>query len=88
MTDAEIALLRSLAQADIVTFMPEGPSAAAAARFETLVKQLREMQKAGWVELEVLADERRRAGRHRKKFQGATARCTQAGREALKLIGD
>jgi hypothetical protein len=45
MTDAEISLLRSLAEADVVTFMPEDNTAAA-------------------------------------------ARCTRAGREALRMLGD
>ncbi|MGH7525376.1 MAG: hypothetical protein ACREMX_01585 [Gemmatimonadales bacterium] len=83
MTDAELALLRSLSQAEVVTFMPEGSTAAAVARFDALVKSLREMQKAGWVELEVSSDERRRVGRQ-PKYRAAAARCTERGREALR----
>ncbi|MGH7525582.1 MAG: hypothetical protein ACREMX_02645 [Gemmatimonadales bacterium] len=86
MTDAELALLRSLSEAEVVTFMPEGSTAAAMARFDALVRGLREMQKAGWVELELSSDDRRRAGR-RQKYRGAAARCTERGREALRSLG-
>jgi hypothetical protein len=43
-TPAEITILRSLAEADVETFMPED-SAAALARFEATLESLREMQK-------------------------------------------
>jgi hypothetical protein len=88
MTPAEITILRSLAQADVVTFMPEGTTAAALAWFETTLESLREMQKAGWVQLEVAEDKKRRRGRHRQTIRGAAARCTEQGREALRLLGE
>jgi hypothetical protein len=87
-TAAEIALLRSLAETDVVTFMPEGNTAAANARFEATLESLRDMQKAGWLELEVAEDLERRRGRHRQTMRGAAARCTEAGREALRLLGE
>jgi hypothetical protein len=87
-TAAEVALLQSLAQADVVTFMPEDTTAAAVARFEATVESLREMQMAGWVELEVAEDKKRRRGRHRQTLRGAASRCTEAGREALRLLGE
>jgi hypothetical protein len=87
-TPAEIVLLRSLAETDVVTFMPEDTTTAAVARFKITVESLREMQKAGWVELEVAEDKQRRRGRHSQKIQGAAARCTEAGREALRLLGE
>jgi hypothetical protein len=62
MTDAEISLLRSLAEADVVTFMPEDNTAAALARFKATVESLTEMQKAGWIELEVTQAEKRNRG--------------------------
>jgi hypothetical protein len=52
-TPAEITILRSLAEAEVVTFMAEGHTAAALARFEDILESLREIQKAGWFELEV-----------------------------------
>ena len=88
MTPAELSLLNSLAQADVVTFIPEDNTAAALARFEGTLESLREMQKAGWVELEVAEDRKRVRGRHRQKVKGAAARCTEAGREALRLLGE
>jgi hypothetical protein len=84
-TAAEIALLKSLAQVDVVTFMPEGVSAAAVARFEDTLASLKEMQKAGWVELEIADAKTRHRGQTRR---GAAARCTDAGREALRLLGE
>jgi hypothetical protein len=85
MTEAEITLLRSLAETDVVTFMPEDNTAAAVARFKATLESLRDLQKAGWVELEVAEDLERRRGRHRETKRGAAARCTEAGREALRL---
>jgi hypothetical protein len=87
-TDAQITLLRSLAEADVVTFMPEDNTAAALARFEATVASLKEMQKAGWLELEVAEEQKRRRGRHRETKRGAAARCTSQRREALRLLGE
>jgi thiazole synthase ThiGH ThiG subunit len=75
MTEAELTLLRSLAAADVVTFMPEDNTAGARARYEATVACLTEMQKAGWVELEVADDRKRVRGGHRQQ-----ARTTLAGR--------
>ena len=86
LTPAEITILRSLAEADVVIFMPEGHTAAALGRFETTLESLREIQKAGWVELEVADDRKRVRGRHRQKVKGAAARCTAAGRGALRRV--
>jgi hypothetical protein len=86
-TEAEVALLRSLAEVDVVTFKPEGTTRAAVARFEATLASLKEMQKAGWVELEVAEDEKQHRGRPLRKL-AAAARCTEAGREALRLLGE
>jgi len=86
-TAAEIALLRSLAQADVVTFMPEGQTAAALARYEATLERLREMQKAGWIELEVAEEKKRRRGRHRPEHAGRGGTVHGAGQEALRLLG-
>jgi hypothetical protein len=66
-TPAEIVILRSLAEVEVVTFMPEGHTAAALARFEATLESLREMQKAGWDDLEIAEDRKRVRGRHRQK---------------------
>ena len=60
MTPADFTLLRSLAAADAVTFMPEDHTAAVLARFEATMAS-RDLQKAGWIELEI-AEERKRPG--------------------------
>jgi hypothetical protein len=88
MTEAELTSLRSLAAADVVTFMPEDNTAGARARYEATVACLTEMQKAGWVALEVADDRKRVRGGHRQKAKGAAARCTEAGREALRQLGE
>jgi hypothetical protein len=61
---------------------------AALARFEATLESLREMQKAGWLELEVSEDKKRLRGRHRQTIRGAAARCTEQGKEALRLLGE
>ena len=65
MTEAEIALLKSLAAADVVSFMPEHNTAAARARYEATIDSLREPQKAGWVDLEANVEPRRHRGQVR-----------------------
>jgi hypothetical protein len=81
MTEAELTLLRSLAEAEVVTFMPEGNTSAVPARFVATLS-LRDLPKAGWVELEVSEEKKRRRGRHQQTIPGAAARCTEAGRDA------
>ncbi|HEX3236361.1 MAG TPA: hypothetical protein VHR41_19380 [Gemmatimonadales bacterium] len=85
LTAAELALLKSLAQVEVVTFMPEGAGRAAVARYEATLASLKDMQKAGWVELQIADEKTRQRGQTR---QGASARCTEAGREALRLLGE
>jgi hypothetical protein len=46
-TPAEITILRSLAAADVVTFIPRGTLAQLWPRFEGIVNNLRESRKAG-----------------------------------------
>jgi hypothetical protein len=86
-TAAEITLLRSFAEADVMTFMADDNTAAARARYEATIESLREMRKAGWIELEVNEVTRRQRGRSGVK-PAAAARCTEAGREALRLLGE
>lgn len=88
MTEEEIALLRSLCQMETLTLLPEGTSAAALRRFDETVTALRRLQKAGWIELELAADRRKRSGRASPgKYRGAAARCTEEGRRALETLG-
>jgi hypothetical protein len=83
-TPAEITILRSLAEADVVTFVPEGHTAAALARFEVTLDSLREMRKTRWVELQVAEDKRRKGGHPLRKLAG---RCMGACREAAAVRG-
>jgi hypothetical protein len=86
-TEAEIALLRSLAEADVVTFMPEDSTAGALVWFEATLESLRGLQKAGWAELEI-ADDRKRVrsspaegeGRRRTAHGGWAGGAAAAGR--------
>jgi hypothetical protein len=87
MTPAEVRLLKSLAQADVVTFMPEDNTAAALTRYEATVAGLKEVVKAGWVEFEANEEQRRHRGRPRRKL-AAAARCTEQDREALRMLGE
>jgi hypothetical protein len=72
---------------DVVTFMPKDNTAAARAKYDATIDSLREMQQAGWVELEVNKPTRGHGGRSGAK-RAAAARCTEAGREALRLPGE
>jgi hypothetical protein len=84
-TEAEIALLKSLAAVDVVTFRPEGAGRAALGRYEATLARLKDLQRAGWVELEIADEKKRQRGQTRR---GAAARCTDVGREALRLLGE
>jgi hypothetical protein len=87
-TDAQITLLRSLADTDVVTLMPEDNTATALARFEATLARLRDLLKAGWVELEVAEEQKRRRGRHRQTKRAVAARCTEQGRDTLRVLGE
>jgi hypothetical protein len=56
-TPAEVALLKSLCQGDVVTFMPEDNTAAARAKYDATIESLREMKKASWIELRGSSDQ-------------------------------
>ncbi|MFL5496499.1 MAG: hypothetical protein ACJ8DC_19090, partial [Gemmatimonadales bacterium] len=74
MTPAEITILRSLAEADVVTFMPDGHTPAALARFQATLESLREMQKAGW-------------WRSNWRTTGSGAGAAPAGRGRVRRLG-
>ena len=82
-----VTLLKLLCQGDVVAFMPEDNTAAAGAKYDATIESLREMKKAGWIELEVNKPTGRQGGREGVK-RAAAARCTEAGREALRLLGE
>jgi uncharacterized protein (DUF2141 family) len=63
----------------------EARTAAATAKYEATLESLRNMEKAGWVELAVQPDQK---GHRPGKKRAAAERCTEAGREALRLLGE
>ena len=66
---------------DGVTFMPEDNTSAARAKYDATIESLREMKKAGWIELELNKPTGRQGGReaggggavHRGRAGGAPA---------------
>jgi hypothetical protein len=68
--------------------MPEGNTAAAVACFDATLERLRERQKVGWVERAIAEEQKRRRGCHQQTIRGAAARCTEQGREALRLLDE
>jgi hypothetical protein len=85
-TPAEIVLLRSLCEADVVTLMPDDKTAAARARYEATLESLREMQKAGWVELEVNKPTGRHGGRAGVKRAAAVHGGRSGGAAAARRV--
>jgi hypothetical protein len=83
-TPKELALLRALSCDEVRTLLPGDNSAA----FDELVEALQTLERCGWIELKVMKRARGRTGRHQPKYSGAAARCTEAGREALGLLGE
>jgi hypothetical protein len=88
-TEGELTLLRSLAETDVVSFMPEDNTAAALARFDATVAslRLRDMEKAGWIELGVAQDEKRKRG-HPQRKRTAAVRCTAGRRSGCAMSSD
>ena len=86
LTDEEVALLRSLCDVEVVTFAPEGTTPRALQRFDEVVATLRRMERLGWVELEVNIEMSGSRSRYRRKARSAAARCTEKGREALRVL--
>jgi hypothetical protein len=82
-TPEEMEILKVLSGTAFQAFFPTGRSIAAAETFDALVESLLRMQQSRWIELEVEASNAR-VGYYQRKYKAAVARCTDAGREALK----
>jgi hypothetical protein len=86
-TEKEIALLHAICETDHKVYTPESRTLGTLQAFDELVAALQQMQKAGWIELEV-----RKSGGvirgYRRKYKGAAARCTKQGQEALTMLGE
>jgi len=86
MTPEEIEILKGLHGTHFQAFFPTGRSIAEAEAFDALVESLQRMERNRWIDLEV-SRSRMRVGYYQRKYQAAVARCTDTGREALKLHG-
>jgi hypothetical protein len=87
-TPKELALLRALSCEEVRTFLPMDTSPERLQEFDELVEALGTLERCGWIELKVMKRARGRTGRHQPKYAGAAARCTEAGKEALRLLGE
>jgi hypothetical protein len=87
MTPQELELLKSISERDFETFLPAGRTAADAKAFDDLVAVLQGMQRLNWIALEVV-EQPARLGKYDRQYVGAAARCTEAGREVLRLLGE
>jgi hypothetical protein len=83
----EMEILKMLRGTDFQAFFPTGRSIAAAETFDVLVESLRRMQQSRWIELEVETS-KATVGPYQRKYKAAIARCTDRGREELKLLGE
>ena len=87
LTDEELDLLRRIATAAApVMFQAEGSTIPTHLAFDHRVDALRDLRKAGWIELEVWVAEPGSRGHARRRYSAAQAYCTASGREALGLI--
>lgn len=86
LTTEEITLLRALCEVDVLTFAPEARTVAALERFDHIVAMLRRMERAGWIHLQVTRGASGSRSRYQRKPRIAAARCTEQGREALRLL--
>jgi hypothetical protein len=87
MTPAELQILKAISGRDVSHFLPAGKTAAQARAFDELVETLQGMQRLRWIELEV-APKPGRIGSYLRKYAAAAARCTEQGRQALRLLGE
>jgi hypothetical protein len=81
-------VLRALSCEAVRTFLPADNSPERLREFDDLVEILLTLERCGWIELKVMKRKRGRSGRHQPKYAGAAARCTEQGKEALRLLGE
>lgn len=87
MTPQELELLKAISGKNVETFMPASRSAAQAKAFDELVERLQALKRLGWIELEV-AGQSGRIGKYQRTYVAAVARCTEQGRQTLRLLGE
>jgi hypothetical protein len=86
-TPEELETLKAICAREVETFLPAGPSAAQWKAFDELVKRLEALKRLGWIELEV-AGQSGRVGKYQRTYIAAVARCTEQGRQSLRLLGE
>ena len=86
MTEQQITVLRALCEAGGEVYQPQSSSLVALREFDELVATLQDMNKAGWIELEVEKSGKMIRG-YLRRYKTAAAQCTPHGREALRLLG-
>lgn len=88
LNDEELELLRRIGSASApVMFQAEGRTVPACLAFDHRVDVLRDLRRAGWIVLEVWVAEPGNRGHARRRYSAAQATCTEAGREALEMMG-
>jgi DNA-binding NtrC family response regulator len=86
-TDQVLRLLRQLCRRSYQRFSPRAMRTKRVEEFDRRVETLCTMQRAGWIQLEVLSAEGRQVGGYQRKYRAAVARCTEEGRKALQRLG-
>jgi hypothetical protein len=87
MTPKQLEILKAISRRDVETFLPAGGSAAEAQAFDELVDWLQGLRRLGWIELEV-AEQAAHVGKYRRRYIAAVARCTDHGRQVVRLLGE
>jgi len=87
MTPEEFELLKSISAKNVETFLPAGRSAAQAQAFDELVERLQSMERLQWIEMKA-AEQPGRIGKYERRYVAVVVRCTEHGRQMLKLLGE
>jgi len=87
MTPEELKLLKMLSEKELETFLPAGRSAAQAQAFDELVERLESTQRLQWIEVKAAAQPGK-IGKYERRYVAAVARCTEHGRQVLRLLGE
>jgi hypothetical protein len=85
--EAELEILKGIDRRDVQTFLPAGLDADEVRHFHELIERLQDMKRLGWIELEI-AEKRSRVGKDLGNYIAAVARCTEHGRQVLRLLGE
>ena len=87
MTPEELELLKSISAKNVETFLPAGRSAAQGQAFDEFVERLQSMERLRWIEMKAV-EQPGRIGKYERRYVAAVARCTEHGRQVLRLLGE